>query len=230
MSQLGAAIESGQRGTAACAICYSYAPLSGGGDVSLMLRRPDSRHSTTCLRPAMPLGGEVHPWPECLIQVRCFDLHGSGPRLCNRSRNSFTALSHKRSGLRSPALASSIILLAISSFAISPRSASPRASRVISNARPMMRLVSGSNLEVPKNCEMGMEMGPAIGGVREAAPSGHGGRCTAGGPGQLRLRSREPPNWYVARCSNEVQLRTGHKWPQGARCNAVSVGLSDAPP
>jgi hypothetical protein len=46
------------------------------------------------------------------------------PDVCNRSRNSFTALSHKRSGLRSPALASSIILLAISSFAISPRSAS----------------------------------------------------------------------------------------------------------
>jgi hypothetical protein len=54
-----AAIEGGQRGTAACAICYSYAPLSGGGDVVLMVRRPDSRHSTTCLRPAMPLGGAI---------------------------------------------------------------------------------------------------------------------------------------------------------------------------
>jgi hypothetical protein len=37
-----AAIEGDQRGTAACAICYSYAPLSGGGDVPLMLRRLDS--------------------------------------------------------------------------------------------------------------------------------------------------------------------------------------------
>jgi hypothetical protein len=33
-----AAIEGGQRGTAACAFCYSYAPPSGGGDVPLMLR------------------------------------------------------------------------------------------------------------------------------------------------------------------------------------------------
>jgi hypothetical protein len=143
------------------------------------------------------------------------------------TRSSFTTASHKTSGLSSPAFASSIILLAISSsFAISPRSASPRGRRVISNARPMMRLVSGSNLELPKNCEMGMEMGPAIGACARRPPGGrYGGCCTAGGPGQLRLRSREPPNWYVARCSNEVQLRTGHKWPDGARCNAVSVGL-----
>jgi hypothetical protein len=37
-----AAIEGGQRGTAAYAICYAYPPLSDGGDVPLMLRRLDS--------------------------------------------------------------------------------------------------------------------------------------------------------------------------------------------
>ena len=69
-------------------------------------------------------------------------------------------------------------------------------------------LVSGSKLELPKDCEMGMEMGPAIGGLREAAPGGHGGRCAAGDPDSFGSEAVSRP-WYVARCSNEVQLRTG---------------------
>jgi hypothetical protein len=44
-------------------------------------------------------------------------------------------------------------------------------------------------------------------GLRDAAPGGRLGALHRRGPGQLRLRSREPPNWYVVRCSNEVQLR-----------------------
>jgi hypothetical protein len=40
--------------------------------------------------------------------------------ISNRSRNSFTAISHKRLGLRSPASASSMIRLAMISLATSP--------------------------------------------------------------------------------------------------------------
>ena len=71
--------------------------------------------------------------------------------------------------------------------------ASPRARRVISNARPIIRLVSGSNLELPKNCEMGMEIcsaTPAIGGLREAAP---GGRLGGIAPPGTRTASAAKP-------------------------------------
>src|SRR5262245_34225443 len=73
-----------------------------------------------------------------------------------RSRNCFRTPSHKRSGLRSPALASSMMRLAMISVARSPRSASPRATRAISNATPMTRLASRSNLVPSRNGVIGM--------------------------------------------------------------------------
>jgi len=63
---------------------------------------------------------------------------GGARRLAN-------AWSQSRSGSRSPALANSIIILAIISGARSSWFETRRAARVISNATPMMRLVSGSN-------------------------------------------------------------------------------------
>jgi hypothetical protein len=72
---------------------------------------------------------------------------------------------------------------------VSPRVS--RARRVISNARAIIRLVSGSNLELPKNCEMDMEIcpaTPAIGGLREAAPGGRLGGFL-NGPRHPILRS-----------------------------------------
>jgi hypothetical protein len=69
------------------------------------------------------------------------------PHACGGGRrNSSKTPSHNRSGSRSPALASSMILLAITWLARSPRSASRSAISAISNARPMTRIVSGSNL------------------------------------------------------------------------------------
>jgi hypothetical protein len=53
-----------------------------------------------------------------------------------RSRNSFKTSSHKRSGLRSPALASSMFRLARISLARSPRSASPQATPSYQSACP----------------------------------------------------------------------------------------------
>src|SRR5262249_60814186 len=53
-----------------------------------------------------------------------------------RSRNSFRTPSHSRSGLRSPALASSMIRLAMISLARSPRAATLRAPPAISNTTP----------------------------------------------------------------------------------------------
>jgi hypothetical protein len=125
------------------------------------------------------------------------------------SRNPFTTHSHKTSGLSSPVFASSIILLAITSLVGSPRSASPRARRVISNARPMIRLVSGSNLELPKNCEIGMGNFPRYNEPATAVCARGPGRCTGGcctaGTGRFRTDVRKPPNGYVGRCSSEVQ-------------------------
>jgi hypothetical protein len=120
----------------------------------------------------------------------CFEL----PTERHPFTSSFATASHKTSGLSSPAFASSIILLAISSsFAISPRSASPRARRVISNARPIIRLVSRSNLESPKNCEMGMEIGPTIGACARRPPAGTGGSCTAGDPDSFGSEAASRP-------------------------------------
>jgi hypothetical protein len=47
------------------------------------------------------------PLGQCLGAAECSAATGTlrHPDVCNRSRNSFTALSHKRSGLRSTALA-----------------------------------------------------------------------------------------------------------------------------
>jgi hypothetical protein len=81
--------------------------------------------------------------------------------------------------------------------------------RVISNARPIIRLVSGSNLELPKNCEMGMEMGPPIGGLRDAAPGGHGGRCAAGDPDSLGSEAVSRPNGMSPGAQMRFSYRTG---------------------
>jgi hypothetical protein len=84
---------------------------------------------------------------------------------------------------------------------------------ILSNARPTMRLIWGADLELPKNGEIGMEVCSAtmevMGGLRAAVPGGRLGALHRRGPRQLRLRRREPPNWYVVRYSTEVQLRTG---------------------
>src|SRR5262249_50296018 len=61
------------------------------------------------------------------------------------ARNSFRTFSHKRSGLCSPALASSTMRRAIISLPRSPRSERRSAVQTISNATPMTRLVSGLN-------------------------------------------------------------------------------------
>src|SRR5262249_10347444 len=61
-----------------------------------------------------------------------------------RSRNSLRTPSHRISGLRSPALASSMMRLAMIWLVMTGRSARPSAMRAISNATPMTRLTSGS--------------------------------------------------------------------------------------
>ena len=61
------------------------------------------------------------------------------PHCCNTA-------SHNRSGSRSPAFASSMILCATTSLAMSPRSKSRSDMSVNSYARPMTRIVSASNL------------------------------------------------------------------------------------
>src|SRR4051812_9945341 len=69
------------------------------------------------------------------------------PRRCaaytSRRRMSFNACSHNRSGLRSPALARSMILAAMACLTKSSEPSVRRAMQVISNATPKMRLVSG---------------------------------------------------------------------------------------
>src|SRR5262249_16806288 len=61
-----------------------------------------------------------------------------------RSRNSLSTPSHRISGLRSPALASSMMRLAMISLVMTGRSARPSAMRAISNATPTTPLASGS--------------------------------------------------------------------------------------
>ncbi len=63
----------------------------------------------------------------------------------------FSAASHKTSTLRSPDFASSMILAAIASSARWTRCGARRAARAISNAMPMRRVVSGSNIWPSKN-------------------------------------------------------------------------------
>jgi hypothetical protein len=69
---------------------------------------------------------------------------------------------------------------------------------------------SGLGIEVgiAQKLRDGHGNGPAIGSLREAAPGGHGGRCAAGDPDSFGSEAVSRPS-YVARCSNEVQLRTG---------------------
>jgi hypothetical protein len=79
-----------------------------------------------------------------------------------RARRASNARSQSRSGLRSPVLASSMIHVAAISLARSTRSASPRATRTISNATPILRVVSGSKLPLFKNAVMGMSLAHSI--------------------------------------------------------------------
>jgi hypothetical protein len=73
----------------------------------------------------------------------------------------------------------------------------------------MIRLVSGSNLELPKNCEIGTQISPATMNLlrrfARGAPGGAQGAVAPPGPDGFGPDVRRPPNGYVDRCSSEVQ-------------------------
>ena len=78
------------------------------------------------------------------------------------------ASSQRRSGSRSPALARSIMALAIASRGCSSTPRLRRDSIAISKATPRRRTVSASNLWPRKYCLIGMagSMGPKLGAVK----------------------------------------------------------------
>jgi hypothetical protein len=104
--------------------------------------------------------------------------------------------------------------LAITSLVGSPRSASPRARRVISNARPMIRLVSGSNLELPKNCEIGLEISPATMNLlrrfARGAPGGAQGAVAPPGPDGFGPTSVSRPTGMSA--GVQVRFNPRRRW------------------
>ena len=82
-------------------------------------------------------------------------------------RMSFTACSHKTSGLRPPPFARSMILSAIACLTPSSQSPIRSAVHVISNARPRMRLVSGRDISESRQA-LDLNLRPLSG------QSGHG--------------------------------------------------------
>src|SRR6516164_1811590 len=108
----------------------------------------------------------------------------------------FSAASHKTSTLRSPAFASSMIVLAIISSLRSPRRL--MAARAVSNAMPTRRAVSGSKVWPFRKGLMGTRASPS----RQAEPKArqfHFKRCET--KKRIKLPSRpgtESMFWYFA--------------------------------
>jgi hypothetical protein len=59
-----------------------------------------------------------------------------------------------------------------------------------------------------------MEMGPAIGGLREAAPGGNGGRCAAGDPDSFGSAAVNRPNGMSPGAQMRFSYVQARKWPE----------------
>ena len=101
----------------------------------------DRLNSKNPAAPAVSREAEEELGQATLIKNRSPELGAArrGLAVCH----SFNTASQSCSGSRSPAFACSMIFRAITSLAISPRSASRSAMSAISYARPMTRIVSG---------------------------------------------------------------------------------------
>src|SRR5437899_1188095 len=90
----------------------------------------------------------------------------------------------------------------------------------------MMRLVSGSNLEVPKNCEMGIKMGPAIGACARRPPAATGGVAPPGDPDSFGSEAVSRPTGMspgVQMRFSYVQAINGPRAPDVTQYQSVLV-------